>query len=359
MTRRVDPIARNHDAPAMPGTRTLRLLALTGLAVAMAACGRRDPFAGRPPDPSPADRLLPQTPWPGRSLAMFRGRDGAVATWADLMEAAARCDVVIVGEQHDDAAAHEFELALVSDLLASFPGSALSLEMLERPEQAMLDAYLAGELPREAFIERTGSTDWGGRPWERSYGRLLDAAARLDAPAIAANAPREVVRKARREGYDALRALPPAEQAWFDLPPQLDRGAYRDRLAELMRRSREAAGLPAPSEAEIDEALRPQMVWDATMAASIAAALAARPGPAAKVVHVVGRFHSDFDGGLVGELRRRAPWASILVVTLIPGESRSLREEDRRRADLVVYTGPARGSPMRPPPPATASPDTR
>jgi uncharacterized iron-regulated protein len=81
------------------------------------------------------------------------------------------------------------------------------------------------------------------------------------------------------------------------------------------------------------------MVWDATMARSIAGALRERGRGSAKVVHVVGRFHSDFDGGLVSELRRAAPFASILTVSLLPEASRHLREEDRDRADVVVYTG--------------------
>jgi uncharacterized iron-regulated protein/predicted small lipoprotein YifL len=311
-----------------------------GFAASLAACGRQDPFRLRPADPSPVEQLLPESPWAGRALPMFRGRDGAVTGWAELMEAAGRCDVVIIGEQHDDAAAHEFELALVSDLLASFPGSSLALEMLERDEQPLVDALLAGELAEAAFIDRTGSANWGGRPWDRSYGRLVSTAARLGSPVVAANAPRRFVRQARTEGYESLRALPSDERGLFDLPRNLDRGRYRERLAELMRRARDQAGSPPPTEAEIDAALRPQMVWDATMARSIAAALSRRPRASSKVVHVVGRFHSDFDGGLVDELRRAAPLASILTISLVPEGSRSLREEDRGRADLVVYTRP-------------------
>lgn len=311
----------------------------------LSGCGRSDPFLLRPADPSPTAQLLPSETWAPRALAMFRGRDGGVATWADLMEAAGRCDVVIVGEQHDDATAHAFELALVSDLLASFPGSILSLEMLERDEQEILDAHLAGEIPLEAFIEATGSATWGGRRWEDSYGPLIEAAQRTGSGVVAANSPRSYVRRARTEGYDALRALPPEEQRLFDLPRRLDEGEYRARFEALMTSARAGAGNPPPTREEVDAALRPQMVWDATMARSIAAALRKRGRGSAKVVHVVGRFHSDFDGGLVSELRRAAPFASILVVSLVPETSRQLRDDDRGRADVVVYTGGAVGQP--------------
>jgi uncharacterized iron-regulated protein len=308
--------------------RTPILLAALALASAGSpACSRPDPFAGRPADPSPKEQVLPSQPFAPRALAMFSGHDGRVVTWADLMDAAARSDVVILGEQHDDAVGHAVELAVVSDVLASFPGSALSLEMLERHEQDEVDAYLAGELELAAFIEATGS--------ENSYGRLVEAAKRTGSRVIAANAPRSYVRLAGREGYDALRSLPPEERALFDVPDALDDGAYRARLVELMT---EARGEP-PTDEQVERALRPQMVWDATMARSIAKALDARPNGAAKVVHVIGRFHSDFDGGTVLELSKAAPFARILVISLCDASSRELAADDEGRADIVVYTG--------------------
>ena len=88
-----------------------------------------------------------------------------------------------------------------------------------------------------------------------------------------------------------------------------------------------------------DEAIlgmfRGQLVMDATMAASIADA--SRAG-AAKVVHLVGHFHCDFQGGLVQELHRRLPDDRILVITVLAVDAPSLRDEDVDRADFVVYT---------------------
>ncbi|MHC4142757.1 MAG: hypothetical protein ACYSUF_13125 [Planctomycetota bacterium] len=72
------------------------------------------------------------------------------------------------------------------------------------------------------------------------------------------------------------------------------------------------------------------------MAESIAAA--SRAG-AVKVVHLVGHFHCDFEGGLVQELRRRLPDARILVVTMLNQDAAELGEDDIDRADFVVHTG--------------------
>ena len=81
---------------------------------------------------------------------------------------------------------------------------------------------------------------------------------------------------------------------------------------------------------------RGQLVMDATMAASIAET---RRAGAEKVVHLVGHFHCDFEGGLVQELRYRDPDARILVITVLAEAETELRDEDSGRADFVVYTG--------------------
>jgi len=88
------------------------------------------------------------------------------------------------------------------------------------------------------------------------------------------------------------------------------------------------------SDEDIESYFRAQQVWDATMAGSIVRASFRHD----KVVHVVGRFHSDFDGGLVQRVRARKPWAKVLTISLQPENSDRLREEDRGRADVIVYT---------------------
>ena len=57
------------------------------------------------------------------------------------------------------------------------------------------------------------------------------------------------------------------------------------------------------------------------------------------MIHLVGRFHSDFDGGLVRELRADRPQARILVLSMNKADAAELLQEDRGRADIIIYTG--------------------
>jgi len=154
--------------------------------------------------------------------------------WEELMDAVAGADVIIVGEEHDDAVGHRVELAIVGDVLDRWPGSAVSMEMLDRTEQAVVDDYLADFIDLETFQERTASTRWlkisrqyadgeisrrtfderisklGWPDWENNYQPIVDAAKSAGAPIVAANTPWLVYMSvARREGFERLDDVTP------------------------------------------------------------------------------------------------------------------------------------------------------
>jgi uncharacterized iron-regulated protein len=293
---------------------------------------------------------------PIATITVFDGRSGEQVKhgiWTDLAGRIAQADVVIVGEQHDDAVGHAVELRITQLVVQDRGGSAaLSMEMLERDEQPAVNDYLDDLIDVEAFVKLTESADWAGKgSWATWYQPMIDEAKVSGARVIAANTPRRYVRVARRDGYDRLESLDPQRQALFDVPIGSLEGPYRDRFMELMSApmppsppegggNKAAHANPhagAPASEQLDSSFRSQMLWDATMAASIDRAL---DHDVNKIVHVVGQFHSDFEGGTVQQLRARRPDVKILTISLQPVEATSLREEDRDRADVVIYTGP-------------------
>jgi uncharacterized iron-regulated protein len=369
-----------------------------------------------------------------RSLPMFTGAGGTALGWKDLMDAVAWADVVIIGEQHDDEVGHAVQLAVVQDTVARWPRSVLSMEMLERDEQPLIEDYFDGIIDAEQFARLTFSESWAGDgSWQAWYQPMIDAARDGGGRVVAANAPRRYVKLARTHGYTRLDALPRDRRRWVNHPARLPEGLYRKRFWEVMTPPEPPEGMPEgmpkempegmpegmpkgmpaemppgqappgaetePTEAapmaeagqdsppdlampeppappetmpapddepaaeeatepeegeeaaapeerrmpfhpltdeEIEAIFRSQLVWDATMAESIARAT--RSG-ASKVVHVVGQFHCDFEGGTVQELRRHLPGARILVISMQRAWPAELLEDDRGRADIVIYTG--------------------
>ena len=293
-----------------------------------------------------------------RELAMFDGHDGLALDWDDLLEAVRLADVVVVGEMHNDATGHAVELAIAQDALSNWKHTALSLEMLTRADQAAVDGYLAGKLTEDEFIKQAGVADWAGKgAWKKWFQPIVDAARAAKGRVVAANAPRKYVEMARKEGYDALRRLPEAERKLFDIPERTAGGAYWRRFRREMRHHAAPAPTKPDEEAKTPEPpakpsegkkpaerkpldlpamFRAQQVWDATMTASV---LDAAKDGKGKVIHLVGGFHSDFGGGLVQRLRRGDPDLCLLTIALVPTHTHRLLPDDRRRADVVIYTG--------------------
>ena len=268
-------------------------------------------------------------------LPMRDGSRGIAVDWDRVIEDSLNAEIVVIGEEHDDPSAHGFQQTLVRDLLALDGRTAIALEMLERDEQTAVDAWMDGDLPTEDFVAETDSKDWGGADsWWSFYQPILDAARDAGSPIIAANAPREFVRQARIDGFEVLEALPPETRATFELPTTLEQGDYWIRFRDLMR---EMSKKDVPEE-KVLPIFRSQMVWDATMASSAVRAL--DQPDIDRVILLVGRFHADFEGGTIREIRRLRPDVELLVISCVRSrDSGGLNEDDLGRADIVVHTG--------------------
>ena len=200
--------------------------------------------------------LDPETT-PPRSLTIHQGDMGTPTAFADLISTGLECaDVIVMGEEHDDILGHRLQREIVLELIRNRPGLVIGLEMLERDKQDAVDAYMHGEMDGEALLVELHEAPEARANFSRFSLPMLELARAHDIPVLAANAPRRYVKRARIEGYDALRSLPEEEQDLFTLPETLDEGAYRDRLKALMAES----GIDAT-----DEVLLPwqraQEVW--------------------------------------------------------------------------------------------------
>lgn len=282
-----------------------------------------------------------------REMPVFDGNTGASTPWDALIDRASAADVVLVGEQHDDLPGHRFEVALTNALLERGP-TAVCMEMFERDEQPLVDAYLAGAISQTTLVDLTDSRDWGAKGrWDDFYQPLVDAAKAAGAPVVAANAARRFPRLARLEGFAPLEALADDYPGHFVVPGEIEQDAYRERFLNTMRhhaapqpttpetRKEKTAApeMPPVTEDMLASFFRAQQVWDATMADAVVRAQAAH----GKALLVVGQFHIDHDGGLLLRLRAAAPALNILTISMDQETSSSLREEDAGRADFVVY----------------------
>jgi uncharacterized iron-regulated protein len=282
--------------------------------------------------------------------------DGRATTWEQVITRAREADVVICAEQHGhpvglSAAAGLWRSLLGTDNASRSTRPALALEFFERDDQSRVDDYLAGLSTEEIFLKRTAktpSTKEGADLWAGGYPPghrdMVEAAKSAHAPVIAANAPRAYVRLARTGGYAALGKLSSEQQRFFVLPRFAADGAapdnryWHDFLSFMDSTPEKYAASSAADREKVDSMFRSQSMWDATMADSVRQALANGNHP---VVLVIGQFHADYaklgGGGTVQALKAVRPGTRIVVVSFQDADT--WREEDKDRADFVVYSG--------------------
>ncbi len=298
----------------------------------------------------PATEAAAEVEPPAPAEMVLVAADNSPLIWDALVAQAAAADVIILGEQHDDLAGHRFQTALVTALLEQHP-AAVCLEMFERNEQPLVDAYLADTIAQKTLVETTDSKDWGAKGrWDDFYQPTVDAAKAAKAPVIAANAPRRFTRLARLEGFEGLARFSEFYADQFVVPTPIAQQDYAERFKDTMRhhsappapkkgtkksvKSTESmGGMPPLSEEKLETFFQAQQVWDATMADSVLRAQAAH----GKAILLIGQFHTDHQGGTLLRMKAAAPDLNYFTISVQKAESDTLREEDEGRADVVVY----------------------
>jgi uncharacterized iron-regulated protein len=257
----------------------------------------------------------------------------------------ARTDVVLVGEQHDDANTHRLERAILEGFARRHVPVSLSLEMFERDVQESVDTYIGGTVAEADFLK-------GSRPWPRyasDYRPLVEFAKAHKWPVVAANVPRRIASDIARGGRSAVDALSAADRKLAATDLQCPHDEYFTRFAESMgthpaagagSASGSAPGTPS-ADSTTERYYWAQCVKDETMAESIASAFAKLEGRPGAVVHFTGSFHSDYGEGTGERVRRRLAGRRVTTITVIPVESLddlSPDSDDLRRADYLVFT---------------------
>ncbi len=312
------------------------------LAFTPAADGQQTTAPGAPPAPTPSPAGHPGAASTAVYVPerVFDTRRRAFSDFEAMLADLARADVILVGEQHDDANTHRLEAAILQGLLRRGVPVTLSLEMFERDVQPSLDAYLAGTMDEATFLK-------GARPWPRyasDYRTLVELARAHGWPVIAANVPRRLAADVAKSGTPAMEKAASEEPGFVARAVQCPLDPYFERFAATMN-AHPAPGSEGKSEEEkragTERYYLAQCLKDETMAESIVAAFEKQSGRRGAIVHYNGAFHSDFGGGVAERVRRRMPGRRVAIVSMLPVpdlDALAPEGEDLQRAEYLVYT---------------------
>ena len=204
-------------------------------------------------------------------------------------------DVVYLGEQHDSVADHAAQLEIIEAIYAENPDIAIGLEMFQRPFQPVIDRYLAGEISEAELVEQSEYEQRWGFPWEY-YAPILRFAQTHQLPVLALNAPGEVVRQVAREGLDSLE-----DEDFRDIPPLAEIDTSNTDYQDFVRVAFGSHG--SHGNFNFENFFAAQVVWDETMAMSIADFRQAQPDT--QVVVLAGQGHVIYGYGIPDRVARR------------------------------------------------------
>ena len=241
------------------------------------------------------------------------------ATWLDpadgrslaplaLMQRLAAMEVVLLGETHDIAEIHRWQLQVATCLHLLRPNLCLGFEMFPRRLQPVLDRWVEGGLDTAGFLAAAEwDRVWGFPP--AIYLPLFHFCRQQRVRMLALNCERPLVTRIGRDGWDSV----PAAERDGMTPAAAPTPGHRAHLAQLTGRTPE----------EVTERfIRAQQVWDRAFACNIRQALdrTAQGGQPPLVVGIVGRGHCEFGHGTPHQLR---DLGVTRIATLLPTEADS------------------------------------
>ncbi|MBR0684235.1 ChaN family lipoprotein [Roseomonas eburnea] len=235
-------------------------------------------------------RISPSFPHP--RAAWLDPGTGARLEPAALMARMARRQVVLLGETHDVAEIHRWQLQVATCLHLLRPDMQMGFEMFPRRLQPVLDRWVAGGMGTAEFLEQAEwEKVWGFPP--EIYLPLFHFCRQQGVRMLALNCHRPLVTRVGKEGWDAV----PEEERDGLTPSAAPTAGHRAYIAMLTGRRPEDI---------TDRFIRAQQVWDRAFACNIVQArreAEAEGLPAPLVVGIMGRGHVDYGHGTPHQLR--------------------------------------------------------
>lgn len=244
--------------------------------------------------------------------------NGRETSYKDMLKASEKAEVVLFGEEHNNAISHWLQLELTKDL-AERKQLILGAEMLEADNQKQVNQYLKGEINQKQL-------DTTARLWpnyKTDYKPLVDFAKTKNIPFIATNIPRRFASKVSKNGFEALTELTSEEKMWIAPLPIL----YDPNLpgyVEMLKMMGEHTSPNMP---------KAQASKDATMAYFILK----NKKPETTFVHYNGTYHSDNFDGINWYLLQKEPKLKIVTIaTVTQADIIRFEKENLHKADFIL-----------------------
>lgn len=212
-----------------------------------------------------------------------------------LIARAAQQQVVLLGERHDRADHHRWQMHVAAGLAAHRPVS-LGFEMFPARVDPVLEEWVAGGISEAEFLTRAGWADVWGFPAEL-YLPLFRFCRDMGIPMKGLNVRRELVRAVRKSGWDGVDAALKENLT----RPAPSPAAYRRFIFDLTGGARPDRSAQSADDPAFSGFVAAQEVWDRAFAVNLARMVTESPQRLA--IGIIGMGHLQFGGGVPWQLR--------------------------------------------------------
>ncbi|MCT7949598.1 ChaN family lipoprotein [Ancylothrix sp. C2] len=241
-----------------------------------------------------------------------------------------KANVVYLGETHDSEADHKAQLQIIQQLHSKNPKIAIAMEMFQRPFQGVIDDYLAGKISEVELFEKSEYNKRWGFDWEL-YAPILRFAKANNLRVLALNTPSEVTRKVARGGLQSLTA---EDRLYIpsDAEIRTDNAEYKNMVMEVFKQH---SGAGHGNSANFDNFFLAQVLWDETMAETIANF--AQNNPDYQVVVLAGKGHIIYGYGIPSRVMRRVNNAGFIQRSILLNPDQDWPLKDGPVADFFWH----------------------
>ncbi len=210
--------------------------------------------------------------------------------------------VIYIGEAHTEYGHHLMQYEIIRRLHERDKRLIIGMEMFQRPFQEYLDRFVQGGITEEEMLRKTEYFD----RWSYDYNLyrdILEYAKANSIRVVALNARKEIIEKVSEGGITAL-----SEDEFKELPEEMDmtNAVYRKRLNEVYQRHN------LGGRKDFENFYQSQLIWDETMAETVAETL--RENPGYRMVVLAGNGHVEYSWGIPDRVKRRIDVPSAVIV---------------------------------------------
>ncbi|QPJ61009.1 MAG: PDZ domain-containing protein [Candidatus Nitronauta litoralis] len=263
------------------------------------------------------DYAVPNGGSPYRSLSDLKDNQilhlptGVLVSKKQMLDTIAAARVIYIGETHDNIEAHRVQLEILKAVSDRFPGKvAVGMEMFRRSAQPVLDQWHRGQVPDKEF-NNLFRQNWGGG--YRLYLPITDFMKSSQIPIIGLKSSTDTEQMLREEGLNTP-GLPTLDltDPYHNAYSMSLFGANKDHAPEVLK------------------PYQMLVLWEESMAQSVAEFLSNPEYADFKLVVLAGGFHVQYGYGIPKRAFRRVPHAYTIVLPHITQTPEELKDREMK-----------------------------